>query len=53
MCPLVASINCAVLRTRPAALRTEAPKFHQHAVAGGLDDTAVMLGDLQINELMS
>jgi hypothetical protein len=25
-------------------------KFHQHAVAGALDDAAVMLGDLRIDE---
>jgi hypothetical protein len=26
-------------------------KFHQHAVAGGLDDAAVVLGDFRIEEL--
>jgi len=35
-----------------AAHRIEdARKFDQHAVAGGLDDAAVMLGDLRIEEL--
>jgi len=29
----------------------DAGKFHQHAVAGGLDDAAVMLGDFRIEEL--
>ena len=29
----------------------DAGKFHQHAVAGGLDDAAVVLGDLRIEEL--
>ena len=29
----------------------DARKFHQHAVAGGLDDPAVVLGDLRIEEL--
>src|SRR5207244_3487546 len=28
-----------------------ARKFHQHAVTSGLDDAAMMLGDLRINEL--
>jgi hypothetical protein len=29
----------------------DARKFHQHAVAGGLDDAAVVRGDLRIDEL--
>ena len=29
----------------------DAGKFHQQAVAGGLDDAAVVLGDLRIDEL--
>ena len=29
----------------------DARKFHQHAVAGGLDDAAAMLPDLRIDEL--
>ena len=29
----------------------DAGKFHQQAVAGGLDDAAVVLGDLRIEEL--
>jgi hypothetical protein len=29
----------------------DARKFRQQAVAGGLDDAAVMLGDLRIDEL--
>src|SRR5438094_463025 len=29
----------------------DAGKFHQHAVAGGLDDAAVVLGDLRIEKL--
>src|SRR5689334_19526807 len=31
----------------------DAGKLHQQAVAGGLDDAAVMLGDLRIDELMA
>jgi hypothetical protein len=31
----------------------DARKFHQHPVAGGLDDAAVVLGDLRIDELMA
>ena len=31
----------------------DAGKLRQHAVAGGLDDAAVMLGDLRIDELMA
>jgi len=30
----------------------DAGKFHQQAVAGGLDDAAVVLGDLRIEELL-
>jgi hypothetical protein len=29
----------------------DARKLHQHAVAGGLDDAAVVLGDFRIEEL--
>src|ERR1700730_16137051 len=29
----------------------DAGKFHEHAVAGGLDDAALVLGDLRIDEL--
>ena len=29
----------------------DAGKFHQHAVAGGLDDASVMLPDLRVDEL--
>jgi hypothetical protein len=31
----------------------DAGEFHQHAVSGGLDDAAVMLRDLRINQLPS
>jgi hypothetical protein len=31
----------------------DARKFDKHAVAGGLDDPAVVLGDLRIDELMA
>jgi len=37
-----------IARCTATAQRTasdDARKFHQHAVAGGLDDAAVMLGD--------
>ena len=37
---------------RPAAHRIDdAGKLHQQAIAGGLDDAAMVLGDLRIEEL--
>ena len=38
-------------RDRAARRIDDARKFHQHAVAGRLDDAAVLLGDLRIEEL--
>ena len=50
-----ASIRLAVghpaLHLAGAAHRVDdAGEFHQHAVAGGLDDSAVMLADLRIDQ---
>src|SRR5208283_4784077 len=38
-------------RDRAAHRIDDAGKFHQQAVAGGLDDAAMMLGDFRIDEL--
>src|SRR5712671_6551655 len=40
---------CTATAQRTAS--TTLGKFHQHAVTGGLDDAAVMLGDFRIEEL--
>ena len=40
-------------RDRAADRIDDAGKLHQHAVAGGLDDAAPVLGDLRIEELMA
>jgi hypothetical protein len=40
---------CTATAQRTAS--TDAGKFHQHAVAGGLDDAAMVLGDLRIEKL--
>jgi len=40
-------------RNRAANRIDDARKFHQHSVAGGLDDAAMVLGDLRIEELMA
>jgi hypothetical protein len=40
-------------RDRAAHRVDDARKFHKHAVAGGLDDAALVLGDLRIEELMA
>src|SRR5205814_4760318 len=38
-------------RDRAAHRIDDAGKLHQHAVAGGLDDAAPVLGDLRVEEL--
>ena len=38
-------------RDRAAHRIDDAGKFHQHAVAGGLDDAAAVLGDIRIEKL--
>jgi hypothetical protein len=38
-------------RDRAAHRIDDAGKFHQHAVAGGLDDAALVLGDLRVEEV--
>ena len=44
-----AIVSCTSTAQRTAS--DDAGEFQQHAVAGGLDDAAVMLGDLRIEEL--
>ena len=43
--------HCLLHRDRAAHRIDDAGKLHQQAVAGGLDDAAVVLGDLRIEEL--
>jgi len=38
-------------RDRAAHRIDDAGEFHQHAVAGGLDDAALVLGDLRVDQL--
>jgi hypothetical protein len=46
------SLGHRLLHRDGAAHRVDdAGKFHQHSVAGGLDDAAAVLGDLRIEEL--
>src|SRR6516165_3489364 len=45
--------HCALGFYRAAYSIQYAPKFHQHAVAGGLDDAPMVLGDLRIDELVA
>ena len=42
--------HCLLHRDRAAHRVDDAGKFHQHAVAGGVDDAALMLGDFRIEE---
>src|ERR1700752_5026049 len=46
----VALGHCLLDLDRGADRIDDAGKFHQHAVAGGLDDTAMRLGDLRIEK---
>jgi len=50
---MTAVVAPVTLRSSPVAARCalDAGKFHQQAVTGGLDDAAVVLGDLRIDEL--
>jgi len=45
--------HCALGFYRAAYSIQYARKFHQHAVAGGLDDAPMVLGDLRIDELVA
>jgi len=42
--------RCLLHRDHAAHRVDDAPKFHPHAVAGGLDDAAIMFGDFRIEE---
>ncbi len=45
--------HCLLHLDRAAHRIDDAGKLHQHTVAGGLDDAAVVSGDLRIEELMA
>src|SRR5215472_7452758 len=45
--------HCLLHRDRTAHRIDDAGKFHQYAVAGGLDDAAMVLDDFRVDELMA
>src|SRR5262249_41223060 len=53
-CNLGIALKHPALDIHRAAHRVDnADKFHQHTVAGGLDDAAAVLGDLRIDQLLA